>query len=122
MFLFGIVEYCRFIMVLQLVNNAAREGARAAVVNQSTMTTTQLQGVVMSYLAGQDVQLQSLSIQAYQVDPATGNNLGSWTSAGFGQAIAVQVQGTYKPLLPSFLFMPSGVTVQGTAIMYSEAD
>jgi Flp pilus assembly protein TadG len=122
MFLFGIVEYGRFIMMLQLVNNAAREGARAAIVNQSTMSDIQLQGVVMNYLAEQDVQLQNLSVKAYQIDPATGNNLGSWSSAGFGQALAVQVQGNYKPLLPSFLFMKSGVSVQGTAVMYSEAD
>lgn len=119
--LFGVVEYGRFVMMLQLMNDAAREGARSAVVGQSTMTTAQIQGVVKSYLAGQDVQVQGLNIQVYQIDPVTGNNLGTWSSAGFGQAIAVQVNGTYKPMLPSFLHMTS-VPLQARAVMYSEAD
>lgn len=33
MLLFGMFEYCRFLMVLHVSNNAAREGARYAVVN-----------------------------------------------------------------------------------------
>ena len=33
MLLFGIFEYCRFLMVLHITNNAARDGARYAVVN-----------------------------------------------------------------------------------------
>ena len=33
MMLFGMFEYCRFLMVLHITNNAARDGARYAVVN-----------------------------------------------------------------------------------------
>lgn len=102
-------------------NDAAREGARSAVVRQSTMTTAQIQGVVQSYPSGQDVQVQGLNIQVYQVDPVTGNNLGAWSNAGFGQAIAVQLNGTYNPMLPSLLHMNS-VPLQARAVMYSEAD
>jgi Flp pilus assembly protein TadG len=122
LFLFGVVEYVRLAMVLQLMNNAAREGARAAVVNQSTMSTAQIQNVVTNYLAGQGSQLNSLNIQVYWVDPSTGNNLGSWTSAGFGQAIAVQVNGNFTPLLPTFLHMGTNMPLQARAVMYSEAD
>jgi Flp pilus assembly protein TadG len=121
LFLFGVVEYGRFVMLLQVINDATREGARAAIVGQSTMTTAQIQGVVESYLSGQDVQVQGLNIQVYQIDPVTGNNLGAWSNAGFGQAIAVQVNGTYNPMLPSFLNM-SSVPIQARAVMYSEAD
>src|SRR5436305_14880481 len=32
---FGLFEYCRFLMVLHVANNAARDGARYAVVNVS---------------------------------------------------------------------------------------
>lgn len=122
MFLFGVLEYGRFVMVMQLTNNAAREGARAAVVGQSTMSTAQVQSLVTNYLAGQNVQLQGLNIQVYQIDPVTGNNIGSWTNASFGQAIAVQVNGTYHPLLPSFLFMGNSLPLQARSVMYSEAD
>lgn len=33
MLLFGLFEYCRFLLVLHITNNAARDGARYAVVN-----------------------------------------------------------------------------------------
>ena len=122
MLLFGVVEYGRFVALLQLMNNAAREGARAAVVGQSTMTTAQVQSVVTNYLAGQNAELQGLNIQVYQIDPSTGNNLGSWNNASFGQAIAVQINGTYSPILPSFLFMGNSFSLQTRAVMYSEAN
>ena len=122
MFLFGVVEYGRFAMVIQLMNNAAREGARSAVVGQTTLTTAQVQSIVTNYLAGQSVQLKNLNIQVYQIDPATGNNLGAWSSAGFGQAIAVEIDGTYNPMLPSFLFIGNSFPLRGRAVMYSEAD
>ena len=33
LFLFGIFEYCRYLMMIQITTNAARDGARYAVVN-----------------------------------------------------------------------------------------
>lgn len=122
LFLFGVVEYGRLVMMIQLMNNAAREGARTAVVGQSSMTTAQVQSVVSNYLAGQDAHLQNVSIQVYQIDPSTGNNLGAWTSAAFGQAIAVEIDGTYHPMLPSFLLLGNTFSLRGRAVMYSEAD
>lgn len=122
MFLFGVVEYGRLVMMIQLLNNAAREGARAAVVGQSSLTTAQVQNLVTNYLAGQNGQLQSMSIQVYQIDPSTGNNLGVWTSASFGQAIAVEIDCTYSPMLPSFLLMGNTFPLRSRAVMYSEAD
>jgi len=119
LFLFGVIEYGRFVMVVQLANNAAREGARAAVTGQSTLTTAQIQGVVNNYLAG---QLPGYTTQVYQIDPSTGNNLGAWTSAGFGQAIAVQVNADYTPMLPSFLHLQASFPLQALAIEYSEAN
>lgn len=122
MLLFGVVEYGRFIMDLQLLNNAAREGARAAVVGQSSQTTAQIQSVVTTYLAGQNAHIQGLNIQVYQIDPSTGSNLGVWTGASFGQAIAVQINGNFNPLLPKFLFLGNTIPLQVRAVMYSEAD
>ncbi len=122
MFLFGVLEYGRLVMTLQLMNNAAREGARAAVVGQSTLTTAQVDSIVTNYLAGQSVQLSGMTVQVYEVDPSTGNNVGTWTNAGFGQAIAVQINGTYSPTLPSFLQMVGSLPLQARAVMYSEAD
>lgn len=120
MVIFGIYEYGRFVMARQVVQNAAREGARLAVVNTNTLTEADIQNRVSSYLVGQ--QLSNTTIQVYWADPTTGNNLGVWTDASFGQGIAVQVNGDYQPILPSLLFMSATIPVQVRAVMYSEAN
>ena len=145
LFLLGIYEYGRFIMVRQLLDNAAREGARYAVVHTQTKTTADIQNVVDQYLAGQGVQLdaydKTVNIQVFKADPVTGapldayGNVVAWTAAPFnnavfGQAIAVQITGTYRPVLPALVaynrgqltIMPSTVSVQSTCIMYSETN
>ncbi len=138
LFVFGILEYSRLVMTRQILQNAVREGARLAVVNTQNLTTAQVQDYVDQKLAGQGAQLQgyakATSIQVYKADPATGNPLdandnvvGSWTlapfvNAQFGQGIAVRVTGTYQPVLPSFLYMGSNITVQAMAVMNSEAN
>jgi Flp pilus assembly protein TadG len=145
LFLLGIYEYGRFIMVRQLLDNAAREGARYAVVHTQGKTTLDVQNVVDQYLAGQGMQLdaynKTVNIQVFLADPATGNpldangNVVAWTAApfnnaAFGQAIAVQITGTYRPIIPALVafnhgqltIMPTTVSVQSTCIMYSETN
>src|SRR5580692_10919305 len=68
LFLFGILEYGRFVMTLQIMTNAAREGARYAVVttnDPNTSPTQDVQNWVSSYMAGQGVQLSSPSGGAF---------------------------------------------------------
>jgi Flp pilus assembly protein TadG len=83
LFLFGILEYSRFVMTLQVMTNAAREGARYAVVttNDSNANPTQdVQNWVYNYMAGQNVQLNApaggtfsatANILVYTSDPTT---------------------------------------------------
>jgi Flp pilus assembly protein TadG len=83
LFLFGILEYSRYIMTLQVMTNAAREGARYAVVttNDSSSNPTQdVQNWVYNYMAGQNVQLSApaggafnplANIMVYTADPTT---------------------------------------------------
>ena len=59
---FAIYDYSRYFMLSQLVNNAAREGARQAVVNTNTQNTATIQNTVVQYLAGQNY---------YRILPAT---------------------------------------------------
>lgn len=47
--LFGMFEYCRFLMVLQVTNNAARDGARYAVVNVNRSDSQQAQTDIINY-------------------------------------------------------------------------
>lgn len=83
MLLFGIFEYCRFLMVLHVTNNAARDGARYAVVNlnrPSTFDTTDYVDAsgntymsVVNYttyrMSGVQNQLTGVQIAVYPVDP-----------------------------------------------------
>jgi Flp pilus assembly protein TadG len=116
--LLAIFEYGRFVMVKQLVENATREGARQAIVSTNTLTTQDIQNTVTYYLVGQPVQ--SLNIQVYKADPSTGANLGAWNSAQFGDGIAVQVTASYKPMLPTFGFLPATVSINAESLMRSE--
>ena len=120
MFLLAIFEYGRFVMIKQLVENSAREGARQAVASPGSVTTAQVQTTVQNALAGQT--LQNLNIQVYLADTSTGASLGDWTTASFGQGIAVKVTATFYPMLPTLGFLPNGVNLKATCIMRSEAN
>ena len=122
LFLFGILEYCRFIYVQQVVNNAAREGARYAIVNTTDSSLiTDTQSRVQSYMGGLDKTLQNYSCQVYAAD-SNGNNIGSPLNVAFGQYICVQVQLTYSPIVPSLLFLNNSMTISSKCCMGSEAN
>ena len=126
--MFGVFEYCRFLFTLQLVNNAAREGARYAVVNISTDTTASVQAYVNSYLAGQGATqyvgyTPASNITVYMADPITGQNTGqSWQNAYWGNAIGVTITGTYQPIVPGLLSLTGSRTLTGTCVLTVEAN
>ena len=82
--LFGLFEYCRFLMTLHVTQNAARDGARYAVVNLSkpgnfdTTDFTDASGAVFpsiqkyttTKMAGLDRHLVGYAVAVYPVDPA----------------------------------------------------
>jgi Flp pilus assembly protein TadG len=139
LFLFGILEYGRYLMLLHTTNNAAREGARYAVVHTGDGTTlSQVVGVVNAKMAGVNAQIQGYNVNVFTADPSgiynssTGTAIyppnlyplagSSWNSATYGSPIVVQITGTYQPILPSFLFLNSSLPVNVTAMMNSEAN
>jgi Flp pilus assembly protein TadG len=127
---FAIFEYGRYYMLSQLVNNAAREGARLAVANTNTQNTAMIQNAVVSYLANQAVKDSSgnpftaSDVIVMQINPATGQAATDplWYDSQFGSAIMVQVNAKFNSLFPSFGFLPTTVTLRGTAVMLSEAN
>lgn len=122
MFLFGILEYCRLIYVQQVVVNAAREGARFAIVNTTdTNLVADTQARVLSYMGGLNKTMQNYSCQVYAAD-TNGNNIGSPLNVPFGQYICVQVQLTYSPIVPSLLFLNQTMTISSKCCMGSEAN
>lgn len=149
--LLGIFEYCRFLLVLHVTDNAARDGARYAAVNvncpsdQVTARQAQIVQYTKDRLAGVQNQIQGCQVAVYPCDSAglaqtppvvrsksksggapypdpfnPGANSPDWNSAVFTERIAVTVKGTYKPLLPTLLFMPSSIPVYVTALTESE--
>lgn len=128
---FAIYDYGRYFMMSQLVNNAAREGARQAVATTNTQNTAAIQNTVIQYLASQNFTdssgnaLSASDVVVLQVNPATGAATSpdsNWYDAAFGSSIMVQVNAQFTPLFPTFGFLPKTVPLQGTAVMSSEAN
>ena len=127
LFMFGIFEYGRFVMTRQIMENAARAGARYAAVHTYDGSVADIQNKVDQKLSLGSKQLfgynKTTSIQVYAAD-AAGNPISgtNWNDGAFGTMIAVKITGTYKPALPNLLFMNSSFTLTTKAIMASEAN
>jgi Flp pilus assembly protein TadG len=125
LFLFGIFEYCRFVFMLQVCENAAREGARFASARTGDGTTlTDVQNFVTNKMSGRDSELAGYTVTVQNVDPTTGNAIPNtnWNDAPFGGAIMVRVSGTYSPMLPTFLKTQTSISIRCTSMMTSEAN
>jgi Flp pilus assembly protein TadG len=122
-FVFGILEYSRFLMVRNMIDHAAREGARFAVVRTDEDTTTQdIVDYVNDRLRGLGNQVQDMDVQVYEASPIDGSNAGSWRDAAFGESIAVQVTGDYLPITGSLVLLPDVIPMQALAMMRSETN
>jgi Flp pilus assembly protein TadG len=154
MLMFGAFEYCRWLYVLHITNNAARDAARYAVVNVDKPTNfdtvdyngyTNITSYATARMGGTDKQLNGYRVAVFAVDPvgqtlsppvvrpkslnpptypdpfaATDPNKVPWNQSVFTQDIAVTIDGTYTPLLPTFLLMPSSLRVTITSVAGSE--
>jgi Flp pilus assembly protein TadG len=126
--LLGIFEYGRFLFTAQLMDNAAREGARYAVVNTTTVSTNDIKTYVDGYMAGQGAnELLNYdpitNITVFKADSSTGQNTGlSWQGAAWGDGIGVTVSGTYQPITPGLFFLTGTVSVQASCVMTCEAN
>ena len=128
LFLLGILEYGRYVMTLQVLTNAAREGAHYALAHTEPVTiqgvtygnsNTDVINIVNQYSAGQ--KLTGQTIQVYESD-ASGNNVGPWINAAAGELICVRIAGTYNFVVPQMLYLPSSIPVTAQAVMRSEGN
>lgn len=138
MLLLGVFEFCRYMMVRQLTENAVREGSRYAVARTDTFQTnvdaTIIRAWVTSYLSQAGINLNNINIDVYKANQAgqaldiNGNVVANKTLAAtfdqtkFGEYICVSLTGDYNPVLPSFLNLAPTLTVTATAIMCSEGN
>lgn len=142
MLLFGVFEYARFLMVLHVTSNAARDGARYASVNVTkptsldttdytittssgprtyqniTQYTTDRMGGVSKQINGFAVSVFAVDGAALATNPANPQALSgtAWNGASFPNKVAVKITGTYTPLLPTFLWMPSSIPISITSV------
>jgi Flp pilus assembly protein TadG len=128
MFLFGILEYSRYVMLLQIMTNAAREGCRYAVMHTDPVeinsvtygsATSNVTTIITNMLGGQTLSSQSISIYA---SDALGNNTGTWENASAGTWITVKITGNFVSILPKFLGMSSTIPITAESVMRSEGN
>ena len=128
LFILGVFEYGRYLMMLHLCTNAAREGCRYAVSHTQPVTigaqtqgnaTADVTNAVTAYLAGQS--LASQSIQVYQSD-SLGNNLGVWNNASAGQYVCVKITGNFLSAIPNFLHIANPLPITSQAVMVCEGN
>src|SRR5262249_39473590 len=122
--IFGVFEYGRFMMVASALENAAREGARYAVLQNSvTQDTATGEAAVVKRakhrLGPVQAPLSGLTVVATRLDPATGNDSGHWDGARFPEPVSVRVTATYNPVT---FVLTSSVPLKAQATMGSEAN
>lgn len=127
----GVFEYCRLLMVLNVVQNATRDGARFATGQKSdpTVDTAAVKAQVLNFLAGLDGQLAGYNCDVFCADDVTLNQnppviqndaSTDWTQAGFGRHIVVRITGTYTPVVP-LVGMPATIPINLATIINSES-
>ncbi len=116
MLLFGVFEYGRLLMDWNLLNNAAREGCRYALVNNTDPSVaSKTQTVVTGFMAGRDANFGGFTVTL------SGTHNGAATPVNNlvpGDMITVTVTGNYTllnvipmvPSLPTFT-LSSSVTM-----------
>jgi Flp pilus assembly protein TadG len=107
--LFGIIEFARAWNVRQTLTDAAREGARIAVVNASIVSTAQLTDSVTNVVQ-RAAQTAGLDISQLTITP-TGINAAGGTAR-------VQLQYVYTPIVGLVISAP--FTMQTAAVMRNE--
>ncbi len=116
---FGIFEYGRFLMDLNLLNNAAREGCRYALANNtSTTVSADVQTLCTTMMAGQDRDFASFTVSV------SGTHNGVATSVNnlvAGDSITVTVSGTYHfmNVIP-LVSLPTNHSVSSACTMLCE--
>lgn len=115
-FILGTFEYGRYLMMLNLLDNAAREGCRYALVNNTSSTiSTDVQTLATNYMAGQANAFSNFSVSV------SGTSSGSATAVNDlapGDLVTVTVSGTYHFMnivpfvnIPLTMPMTSAVTM-----------
>ncbi|MDR3634018.1 MAG: pilus assembly protein [Isosphaeraceae bacterium] len=118
-FVLGVFEYGRLMMSWNLVNNAAREGCRYALANNTSSTiSTDVQTLVTGYMGGQTTSFTGFTATV------SGTHLGVSTTVNNlapGDLVTVTVSGAYQfmNIIP-LIRMPTSMTITSAVTMVCE--
>jgi Flp pilus assembly protein TadG len=107
--IFGMIEFGRMVMVQQILTNAAREGARIAVLDGTT--GTEVRTAVNTYL--HNASIPNATITITPTEPNT---------AGYGAPVTVTVQIPFSQVswLPTPMFVGGDRQLSATTVMRRE--
>jgi Flp pilus assembly protein TadG len=119
MFIMGTFEYGRLLMDWNVLNNAAREGCRYALANNTSTTIgTDVTTLVTSYMGGENASFTNFTVTV------SGTHNGASTAVNnlaAGDMITVSVSGTYKFLnVVPWVAMPTSYTMTCSVTMGCE--
>lgn len=111
LFVFGMIEYGRMVMVQQVLTNASREGARVAVLEGATRD--EVLDAVIDYCTASRVPITATNITLTPTDPAT---------AGFGDPVTVSLQVPFTEVswLPSPMYL-GAAQLNAASVMRKES-
>lgn len=108
LFIFGMIEFGRVVMVQQFLTNATREGARVGILDNST--TSEVNAAVNTYLNSANITGATITVNPNPPSNAT-----------YGSPVTVTVSVPFSQVswLPSPMFL-SGKTLTASSIMRRE--
>jgi Flp pilus assembly protein TadG len=111
LFVFGMIEYGRMVMVQQVLTNASREGARLAVLDGATQT--EVLDAVVDYCTASRVPLDTTNVTLTPSDPAT---------ATFGEPVTVEIGVPFSDVswLPSPMYL-GATQLNAVSVMRKES-
>jgi Flp pilus assembly protein TadG len=116
MFVFGVFEYSRLLLDWNLLDNAAREGCRYALVNNTSPSiSTSVRTLVTGYMGGENSSFTGFTVAVSGTHNGVSTTVDNLAA---GDLITVTVTGTYKfmniiPLvtMPASFSITSGCTM-----------
>jgi Flp pilus assembly protein TadG len=117
--IFGVFEFSRLLMAWNLLDNAARQGCRYAVVNNTDPTiSTDVQTTVTSSMAGQTSAFSNFTVSVTGTHQGVATPVSNLTA---GDMVTVTVSGTYHfmNIIP-LIKLPTSFTITSAVIMGCE--
>jgi Flp pilus assembly protein TadG len=122
MLVFAVFEYGWLLTNWNVLNNAAREGCRYALVNNTSSTiSTDVQTTVTTFMAGKSANFNALTVTVSGTHGGTTYTGNAVSALAAGDLISVSVSGQYRfmNIIP-FFKTPTTITITSAVTMVCE--